>query len=93
MGCDIHMWAEVKKVWAQPDTKDEWITVGKVFPYAYHRKKEVSLIRKGYALNEMYSEHPYMGRNYVLFSLLANVRNYNNDIEPLFKERITKECK
>lgn len=83
MGCDIHMWCEVKKTYPNSDVKPEWRTVGKIFKSTYHKKKWTPVVssymdgkkREIYWDNEIYTEQPYKGRNYNLFSILADVRN------------------
>lgn len=63
MGCDIHIYAEVKK-------NGIWEKVGAVFddPY-YDPERETS------NWNHPKTDQPYEGRNYDLFAMLANVRN------------------
>lgn len=76
MGCDIHMWAEVKKKYPNPKVKPQWEVVGRVFKNDYFNNKEVpTLFEDGYSFGEPYTEHPYRNRNYNLFSILADVRN------------------
>lgn len=75
MGCDIHMWAEVKR-----EGDEKWWAVGRVFQNSWHREGEPSLqCRFGagdtYSTNDPLTDHPYDGRNYNLFGILANVRN------------------
>lgn len=84
MGCDIHIFVE-KKI------GDKWVAIrGKDPMEEYYKNKyieamtnpEIPLDRKEYWINE-YAEHRkpclenwiYDGRNYSLFSLLADVRN------------------
>lgn len=69
MGCDIHMWAEVKK-------RDGWQIVGEEFdnPY-YNPKSETGTFDDGSPYNEPKHAHPYDQRNYSLYAILANVRN------------------
>lgn len=70
MGCDIHCWAEVR----QPD--GTWKKVGKIFKDSYYRPDEPSEVDEdGYEWNAQLTDHPYDGRNYALFSMLADVRN------------------
>lgn len=80
MGCDIHIFCEVKKQWPNKEVKPEWKTVGKIFKSTYYRTKEITVINRysdneQYESNERYTNEPYEGRNYNLFSILANVRN------------------
>lgn len=76
MGCDIHMWAEVKKKYRNPEVKPQWEAVGRVFKNTYFSKKEVpTMFEDGYCFGEPLTDSPYAGRNYSLFSILANVRN------------------
>jgi hypothetical protein len=65
---------EVNGVWT--DTTDRklarfvWQKVGDTFPYPYYRDDEpVS------EWNTLMTDQPYVGRNYDLFAILANVRN------------------
>lgn len=79
MGCDIHTLAEIQReVYndetgkfepAADDVPWEALTTP-VFTYAYHRDNEPTS-----RYNEALSIEPYQGRNYVLFSVLADVRN------------------
>lgn len=69
MGCDIHMYAEVKK-----DSK--WEKVGKVFKNPYYDKTRPSTTAEdGYEWNAKLIDNPYKKRNYSLFAILADVRN------------------
>jgi hypothetical protein len=69
VGCDIHMWAEVKK-------NNKWKKVGKVFKNQYYRLGEQSKVDEdGYEWNPEFTDQPYQSRNYDLFAILANVRN------------------
>lgn len=79
MGCDIHTMAEVQKDVFDRE-KEEWVSAPdeaawkalkrEVFPYAYHHEEEPAS-----RFNPAFSSTPYVGRNYVLFSVLADVRN------------------
>lgn len=60
MGCDIHMWAEVRK-------RDGWEKVGAIFDDPYHRKDDPESDPK--------TDHPYDNRNYDLYAILSDVRN------------------
>ena len=63
MGCDIHMYAEVKK-------NNKWSKVGDVFENMWYSKdRELS------DWNKPLTDTPYDGRNYDLFAILADVRN------------------
>ncbi len=95
MGCDIHAWAEVYQ--RNYENKFEWNAVGKIWPYPYHSNNVLNTFHyfkddedesdeETWESNKLWSEHPYMGRNYMLFSLLANVRN-NGTIVPLDSPR------
>lgn len=69
MGCDIHTIAETKKA-------GKWEACGKIFPYEYYDPKKPSKVDDdGYEWNPQLTVHPYSGRNYDLFSILADVRN------------------
>lgn len=69
MGCDIHMFVEVKK-------GNNWEKVGKIFDYPYYDSaKESKIDEDGYEWNPKKIDNPYTGRNYDLFALLADVRN------------------
>lgn len=81
MGCDIHMYVEVKQ-----HGKDIWETVGKVFENEFYDKnKLVTIDADGYSFRERFTLHPYTGRNYDLFGILANVRNgtWGEEISPI----------
>lgn len=74
MGCDIHCFAEVKK-------NGNWEKVGSVFKdpsYDWYKENYKEL---PYYVKE-FTDSPYDGRNYALFSMLANVRNHY-DIVPI----------
>lgn len=89
MGADIHMYAEVRK-------PGGWEKVGREFRNPYYRPNEKTTVASdGYVWNAEKIEHPYDGRNYVVFAFLADVRNgtgfagipYGNRIEPLAAPR------
>lgn len=84
MGCDIHMFVEIREEW-RPKT---WQTVGRVFPYAYHRPDEIPTLwweeDHEEELNPVMTMHPYTGRNYDLFAVLAGVRG---NAEPIASPR------
>lgn len=69
MGCDIRMYAEVKK-------NGKWEKVGRVFKNPYYANgKENQIDEDGFQCNPKLTDHPYERRNYDLFAMLANVRN------------------
>lgn len=87
MGCDIHMWAEIREDWRP----DEWQAVGHVFPYAYHRPDSTNVVfayddEPESESNPSLTRAPYSNRNYMLFALLAGVRNYD-EVEPISAPR------
>ena len=63
MGCDIHMFAEVRK-------DGRWHKVGPVFPNPYYRSDEPES-----ESNRPTTDSPYVGQNYDLFAMLAGERN------------------
>jgi len=63
MGCDIHIYAEVKE-------NGEWEKVGPVFDDPYYAPE-----RPLSDWNQPKIDQPYVGRNYDLFAILADVRN------------------
>ena len=81
MGCDIHMFAEVKI--KRRDNKTEWMTVGKVFKDHYYKSNQPTYMttygdeksESAYEWNNKLSMHPYDSRNYDVFAILADVRN------------------
>jgi len=62
MGCDIHMYAEVRK-------DGKWEKAGEVFDNPWY-KPDLEI-----EWNTPKTDEPYCGRNYDLFAILANVRN------------------
>ena len=69
MGCDIHIFAEIKD-------SEGWKKVGKVFENPYYDPDRPNKIDDdGYEWNAPLIDEPYSGRNYDLFGILANVRN------------------
>lgn len=69
MGCDIHMFAEVKK-------NGKWEKIVKKFKNRrYDPNRESKTDEDGYEWNPEFHDHPYSGRNYDLFGILADVRN------------------
>lgn len=84
MGCDIHMYAEVK-------IRSEWRTVGRIFEYDYYDAKAPTTIEwynyEGeWESNQILTIHPYDSRNYRLFAILADVRN-SDCIKPISDPR------
>ncbi|MCG7607162.1 hypothetical protein MHN83_07135 [Mycobacterium sp. CnD-18-1] len=80
----MHMNAEVK-------VRGEWKAVGRVFENSYHRSGHPTTITAyadegDYESNAPLTAEPYGGRNYYLFSALADVRNYQG-IEPMAEPR------
>ena len=69
MGCDIHIWAEIQQINKKTDEKF-WMMVGSIFKNPYYRPEGVPN-----TWNEPLTKHPYSGRNYDLFAMLADVRN------------------
>lgn len=74
MGCDIHMYAE-------RNCGDYWLCSGEVFKDKYFNPNQPL-----HSYNKILTDEPYQGRNYTLFSLLADVRN-NYHIKPISKPR------
>lgn len=77
MGCDIHMMAEVQDptyrhgVGYVFNDDAQWQAIKEpVFPSSWFREDQPPS-----RYNRPFSVEPYSGRNYALFSLLANVRN------------------
>lgn len=69
MGCDIHMFAEVRK-------SEKWEAVGKVFKNKYYEPdRENKIDEDGFEWNPEFTSSPYTNRNYNLFAILADVRN------------------
>jgi len=69
MGCDIHLFTERKR---NINNEEKWVNVDnwKLNPY-YDKNDEEE---REYELNSAYGN-----RNYTLFSLLADVRNYDDN--------------
>jgi len=63
MACDIHIFAEVRK-------DGRWEKVGHVFPNPNHRPDEPES-----DWNRSRTDQPYLGSNYDVFAVLADVRN------------------
>jgi hypothetical protein len=93
MGCDIHIHAEVKR-------GEAWEKVGAIFKNDYYDPERPSKTDSdGYTWNPKYTDEPYDGRNYRLFAILADVRNYDGwkpissprglpeDVSPGIKEK------
>lgn len=81
MGCDIHMYAEVKR-----KDLDYWVAVGRIFKNEWYNEKHLSHIDgDGYCYNEKYTEHPFSQRDYDLYGMLADVRNgtWGEKIKPI----------
>lgn len=74
MGCDIHTMAEYetdKYVDGKFVPSGKWKAIkDPVFPYPYFRESEPES-----RFNTPHTHQPLVGRNYVLFALLADVRN------------------
>lgn len=69
MGCDIHCYAE-KKV------NGKWEKISGIFKYRYYNPERPTTVDEdGYVNNSEFDDHPYSGRNYDLFGILADVRN------------------
>lgn len=73
MGCDIHIWAEVKQ------DNGTWKKVGRVFDNPYWKEGD-EIEEETYDDGDTYyfgpkTDEPYRERNYNLFAVLANVRN------------------
>lgn len=79
MGCDIHICTEAKKT---VNGKEQWINVDHFIhnPYYPEEPREFELV-------EIYD-----GRSYILFSVLADVRNYDG-IQPISRPKgIPADC-
>lgn len=78
MGCDIHTFIE-RKVLFYPDTKDgspattKWLDANLYVKNSYYDSADVENTEPEYVR----SRH-LLRRNYQLFAVLANVRNYDN---------------
>lgn len=97
MGCDIHLFTEKKiKIYCKDGTQEEkWVCCDyfKLNPYYIDNKDD----KRKYDIVNIYSD-----RDYKLFSVLANVRNYDKIEEVLDEPRglpydvsdaVKKECK
>ena len=74
------MYAEIKKKYKNPDAKPEWRVAGRIFKDVYYDENDTSVLSvfddgTDYEMNNQLTEHPYQGRNYDLFAILADVRN------------------
>jgi len=78
MGCDIHMYTELKV--NNPDNAEgfSWINCDKFMfdKYAQTERRE-----------ELYCNHIYGWRNYTLFAILAGVRAYSSKVSTISKPR------
>lgn len=86
MGCDIHAYAEVKQ-------SGTWDTVGHIFRERWVRDDEITVMRAydddnadALEFSKGYSMHPYNGRNYTLFNVLAGVRA-REELTPIAEPR------
>lgn len=91
MGCDIHMWAEVKCRSSNSFDKPWWETVGPIFENSFFQEDEPITYKnaEGFCWNLKFVEHPFQNRNYSLFAILADVRNGFKDdhFNPIDKPR------
>jgi hypothetical protein len=82
MGCDIHAYLEVKRYSYDDDKRENgiWVNADKwtvdeshiQYPEDYPNRFHID-----------YDDRIYSGRNYCLFAVLANVRNYWDEIKPI----------
>lgn len=71
MGCDIHMFCEVRN-----KETGKWEYQSKKFPNKYWDKNKPNKIDEdGYEWNPEFTDYPFSGRSYDTFSILAGVRN------------------
>jgi hypothetical protein len=70
MGCDIHLFTEIKK---SINSQDKWVNADnwRYNPYYQEGNDEGERMLN---IDSLYS-----GRNYELFGILAGVRDHNND--------------
>jgi hypothetical protein len=70
MGCDIHMYTEIKRT---IDNKPQWVNSDRWVPNPYYLYggEDEKQYERPWDLHSIYG-----GRNYELFSVLANVRGY-----------------
>lgn len=92
MGCDIHMIAEIQKESSpsiyyhdgiQEEIKSElyWSKLGDVFLNQYYDPTDRPA--DSYFGTNPLCDEPWQERNYLLFSILANVRNYWDKLKPI----------
>lgn len=103
MGCDIHFYVERFTSENYPGPKniseEREITLNDILDNVEKEERWVSVDNWVYE-QDQYSDNPedmaweipwgtnyYRGGNYYLFSLLADVRNYNGEVEPLSQPR------
>jgi hypothetical protein len=81
MGCDIHMYAEVRN-----KKTNKWEKVGKVFKNEWYDPEQKTKVYEehGYEWNAQFTDQPYDERNYDVFAVLAGVRR---DATPIDKPR------
>ena len=84
MGCDIHTMAEVLVPTDRGETDFEWLAMKvPVFPNPYYTPGlRVDGEKDQWGFNHPTTRAPYKGRNYNLFAVLADVRNYG-DLEAI----------
>lgn len=70
MGCDIHLFTENKRI---INNKKQWVNIDNWKLNPYYKENNGDRETK-YEINPA-----YWGRNYALFSLLADVRNYSGN--------------
>jgi hypothetical protein len=79
MGCDIHMYAEVYMPEKPDDLDNELNSLMENMGYSGYKKYEkwskVGNIFQGWSGEP--TDHPYTGRNYSLFGVLAGVRGHD----------------
>lgn len=81
MGCDIHMYVEYKK-------EEKWIHGDYFKPNPYFNKNAPDPYEGEFERIEIYG-----GRNYILFSVLAGVRDYTNSRKPVAEPKgIPEDC-
>lgn len=82
MGCDIHIFTEVRN-----KANGTWEFQSQKFTNRYYRENEENKLYheddEVYESNPMYVDEPYSGRNYVLFGVLADVRNYDEHVKTI----------
>lgn len=92
MGCDIHFFVEVKQpngTWKEVVTNLVWGWDGVTqVPLGTPITKEEMIERRKVNnynpdYDDMWDVRYYNGRNYALFSVLANVRNFEYNIKPI----------